>query len=225
MNLLILREAFPEWKDNKGIFEYIQNPPWQEAISPVQLNLEYFGNISGSKKVSPLVKQMMIDGVLDDSSRQSLALLISAKFRVNWTKLWETEVSEYNPVHNYNMTEESQRHGNTSGQNNLTDETNHGRTSHTKMSHWGFNSQGSNPADETTSDEGGKTTVNHTGGVTSNSDETSNVHRYGNIGVTTSQQMIEAERNIRMWNYFNSVYKDIDSVLAIRIYDMCSSNK
>lgn len=220
---MILREAFPEWKENKGIFEYFQDPPWQQAMSSVQLNLEYFGNISGSKKVSPLVKQMMIDGVLDDSSRQALALLLSAKFRVNWTKLWETEVSEYNPVHNYNMTEESERHGNTAGLNNLTDETNHGRTLHTKMSHWGFNSQDSNPADETTSDEGGKTTVNHTGDVTSNSDENSNLHRYGNIGVTTSQQMVEAERNVRMWNYFNSVYRDIDSVLAIRMYDMCTA--
>ena len=37
--------------------------------------------------------------------------------------------------------------------------------------------------------------------------------------------MIEAERSIRMWNYFNSVYKDIDSVLAIRIYDPCSVKK
>lgn len=44
--------------------------------------------------------------------------------------------------------------------------------------------------------------------------------RTGNIGVTTSQQMIEAERELwRMWNFFRGiVYPDIDRVLTIEIY-------
>ena len=44
--------------------------------------------------------------------------------------------------------------------------------------------------------------------------------RSGNIGVTTSQQMIEAERNLwRMWDFFRGiVYPDIDRVLTIEIY-------
>ena len=44
--------------------------------------------------------------------------------------------------------------------------------------------------------------------------------RSGNIGVTTSQQMIEAERELwRMWNFFRGiVYPDIDRVLTIEIY-------
>ena len=43
--------------------------------------------------------------------------------------------------------------------------------------------------------------------------------RYGNIGVTTSQQMINSERNLWEWNYFNRVFKDIDSILCLDIYD------
>ena len=44
--------------------------------------------------------------------------------------------------------------------------------------------------------------------------------RSGNIGVTTSQQMIEAERELwRMWNFFRGiVYPDIDRVMTIEIY-------
>lgn len=44
--------------------------------------------------------------------------------------------------------------------------------------------------------------------------------RSGNIGVTTSQQMIESERELwRMWDFFRSiVYSDIDRVLTIEIY-------
>ena len=55
--LVILIEAFPEWKKNKGIFEYFPDPPWKDVISSVELNLEYFGNISGSKGISPLVSK------------------------------------------------------------------------------------------------------------------------------------------------------------------------
>lgn len=43
--------------------------------------------------------------------------------------------------------------------------------------------------------------------------------RKGNIGVTTSQQMIQSERELWIWNYFvNVVFPDIDRVLTLKIY-------
>lgn len=220
--LVILLEAFPEWKKNKGIFEYFPDPPWKDVISSVELNLEYFGNISGSKGISPLVSKMLTDGILEDSSRQALALLISSKFKVNWVRLWNAEIAVYDPVHNYDMHEEGTRTGNNRNENHSTDETQHGRSNTYRYSHYGFNSQSANPSDEDVTTEGGTTNLNRNGSVDYTINEGTTLHRYGNIGVTTNQQMIEAERSIRMWNYFNSVYKDIDSVLAIRIYDPCS---
>ena len=222
---MILIEAFPKWKENKGIFEYFPDPPWKDVISSVELNLEYFGNISGSKGISPLVSKMLTDGILEDSSRQALALLISSKFRVNWMRLWNAEVAVYDPVHNYDMHEEGTRTGNNRNESQSTDETHHGRSNTSRYSHYGFNSQSSNPSDEDVTTEGGTTNLNRNGSVDYTINEGTTLHRYGNIGVTTNQQMIEAERSIRMWNYFNSVYKDIDSVLAIRIYDPCSVKK
>ena len=222
---MILIEAFPKWKENKGIFEYFPDPPWKDVISSVELNLEYFGNISGSKGISPLVSKMLTDGILEDSSRQSLALLISSKFKVNWMRLWNAEIAVYDPVHNYDMHEEGTRTGNNRNESQSTDETQHGRSNTSRYSHYGFNSQSSNPSDEDVTTEGGTTNLNRNGSVDYTINEGTTLHRYGNIGVTTNQQMIEAERSIRMWNYFNSVYKDIDSVLAIRIYDPCSVKK
>ena len=222
---MILIEAFPKWKENKGIFEYFPDPPWKDVISSVELNLEYFGNISGSKGISPLVSKMLTDGILEDSSRQALALLISSKFKVNWMRLWNAEVAVYDPVHNYDMHEEGTRTGNNRNESQSTDETQHGRSNTSRYSHYGFNSQSANPSDEDVTTEGGTTNLNRNGSVDYTINEGTTLHRYGNIGVTTNQQMIEAERSIRMWNYFNSVYKDIDSVLAIRIYDPCSVKK
>ena len=43
--------------------------------------------------------------------------------------------------------------------------------------------------------------------------------RKGNIGVTTSQQMIESERNLWLWNFFqNVVFKDVSKALTLSIY-------
>ena len=43
--------------------------------------------------------------------------------------------------------------------------------------------------------------------------------RTGNIGVTTSQQMLQAEREARIWNYFyNFVFPSIDKILTIDVY-------
>lgn len=37
----------------------------------------------------------------------------------------------------------------------------------------------------------------------------------GNIGVTTSQQMIKAEINLRDYNFYNTIYSDIDSIICL----------
>ena len=42
--------------------------------------------------------------------------------------------------------------------------------------------------------------------------------RSGNIGVTTSQQMLESEINLRAWLYFENVMQDIDKMLCLSIY-------
>lgn len=58
--------------------------------------------------------------------------------------------------------------------------------------------------------------------VTSGNDETNTNHtitRHGNIGVTTTQQMLSSEIELWQWNFFNQVlFPDIDRVLVISIY-------
>lgn len=42
--------------------------------------------------------------------------------------------------------------------------------------------------------------------------------RSGNIGVTTSQQMLQSEIELRKWLYYQSVFNDIDDILTLSIY-------
>lgn len=222
---MILNEVFNDWAENKGIFEFMTAMPWAESITSAQLNIEYFGNHSGCKLISPLVKSMLVDGVLSDAKRQALAQLISSKFSHNWTSLWNALSSEYNPIHNYDMTETQKKDGENIDTRDLTDTRNHGRKTADEYSHYGINSTKANPSDVESMSESGATTDFHTGDETHHIDETLVTTRSGNIGVTTSQQMIEAEIALRMKsNFYDLVYRDCDSVLALQIYDVCKGD-
>ena len=42
--------------------------------------------------------------------------------------------------------------------------------------------------------------------------------RKGNIGTNTFQNLLQQERSLWMYNFFEQVFKDVDSVLTIPIY-------
>lgn len=104
---------------------------------------------------------------------------------------------------------------------------------------YGFNSTDAVPSDAETRQETGTSSTARTGtdtvtynttdadsGTQTDADGGSDTRtrnysltRSGNIGVTTSQQMIESERNLWVWNFFyNVVFPDIDRVLTIQVY-------
>ena len=47
---------------------------------------------------------------------------------------------------------------------------------------------------------------------------THETHKHGNIGVTTNQQMLEAERKLWNWYFYTYVFTDIDKFLTISVY-------
>ena len=47
------------------------------------------------------------------------------------------------------------------------------------------------------------------------------IYRYGNIGVTTTQKLLQEERDLWIWNYFNEIFKDLDKELALAFHDPC----
>lgn len=44
------------------------------------------------------------------------------------------------------------------------------------------------------------------------------LHRSGNIGVTTTQQMMQSEIELWQWNFFKTVFNDIDDVCCLAVY-------
>lgn len=240
-----LNDVFPDWLTGAGIFSTLQTlaVPWVDENISQYLDLEYHGNVSGDKIISPLVYKSLTDGELSDNMRLSIATTILSLYGSNWAKQWATLELTYNPIHNYDMIELltsvneieygkirthkiNEQHGKTGTETqtpNLTTE------SQDNVS--GFNSDSSVPANDTTETATGTNTITYN---TVNTDRATNkdtdggsdsttinhqLSRSGNIGVTTTQQMITSERELWKWNFFeNVVFPDVDRVLTLQIY-------
>ena len=141
----------------------------------------------------------------EDTSEQ-IAKIIAMKFVFGWNKLAEALFSDYNPIENYNMKE---------NQSTLLEETTNTENEETITNEYsGFNSTESSEVSKSSTDGSIDTTKTTTGGKTNNE-----LTRSGNIGVTTSQQMIESEFNLRKKNLLDLIYKNIDTILFIDYYN------
>ena len=233
----ILRDAFDKWALGHGIFEFFTEAPWYSETSPLLLDLEYFGNRSGAKFCAPLIKYYLEDGSLSDIERETLAKIIWLKYKTPWERLWLTNSVEYNPVYNYDITEDIQRdleteesgEAKSTNQREMTNNEELNITDVMKGSRYGFNSSSASPTDNTVEEKSASDDETEAQKDTGESEtssngteaETTKTHRYGNAGVTTSQKMVSEERQLWLWNYFEAVFKDIDEVLALDIYDVC----
>lgn len=238
LNRTTLNELFPNFL-NDGIFTFIdrvQNyiTPWKNDIAIIPLNTAYHGN-HGNKIVSSLVDKLLTDDVLTNESIQTIANSLVAIYGKQWEKLYETLKLQYNPIENYNMTETSKdtdiNTGTVSTNNSLVhgEKISNSGTSNIEATGdiYGFNSSSATPSDRSTQDNVAENTEIHTGTDTNDNTRTDDLQhennhtlsRSGNIGVTTSQQMLESERNLWLWNYFDVVFSNIDSFLTCNTYN------
>ena len=277
-NRQTINDTMPNWLLGSGIFNALNDydVPWRVADIANELDLEYHGNISGDKFISPLVRKMKSGDTLTTAEMKSLAGVIYTLYNDNWLKEWETMNLQYNPIENYNMVEKmsdditTDEYGRThtrtdntthaqtgteTDSRNLTDRntpnvtelTTPNLTDTSNNSVYGFNSSNASPTGTSTNAQTGTNTVTrsgsdtttHTGsdtmthnttdrntGTVTDADTGTDTHtrnykltRSGNIGVTTSQQMIQAQRDLYMWNlFYNVVFPDIDRVIALSVY-------
>lgn len=215
------------------------------------LNMEYHGNHSGNKVISPLLDNIL--GQNDKLSSDNLATIadiINSMYSIKWTKLYNTTIQEYNMLHNYDMIETEsidREHNNTSKTENNTTvnstdttkktgsvDTNSTQNSQVDNSVFGFNTETAVPSDNSNNNltinqsvtndltdtlnttDTTNANINVTDDDTSN--EKRNLSRSGNIGVTTSQQMIQSERDLWNWLLYDTIFNDIDKIVTIQVY-------
>lgn len=217
----VLSEVFEDWTIGQGIFDKIMtlaDMPWKDDtnVTAFLLDIEYFGNRSGAKYCSPLVKYYIDEnGVIPTLSREILAKIIIAKYLVPWSRLWLTNEVSYSPINNYDMNEtrnlhkndsegelaiENQHHtGTDTLQHGKTETTTHGKTDTETDYKYGLNSQSDNPppSDKFVNSESGTTTVADSGSDvdTKNLQDSSLVNR-SKAGAAVEEETIHRIGNI-----------------------------
>ena len=163
-----------------------------------------------------------------------------------WTRLYKTTQLDYNPIENYDRTEEW-----TEGENSArsvdaettgtstTDSTGSTNTSGTTTASAtgqkyvsAYNETDFTPTEKDTNTQNGNSTteqseqgnvkVNTAADTTTNETEKRDLVRsgrtHGNIGVTTSQQMIESERQVSLYNIIDVIINSFKNRFCLQIY-------
>ena len=312
-----------------GVFLRLKNLtgiPWgNDAALAAKLDLIYLSNHSGERYVSPILNKE--DTVLTSSYKDSVIAAAFEIYKNRWTRLWEVNNAEFNPIQNYDMTEthtgtetglktptnwketetqtptnwkETETQTPTNWKETETQtptdwtktttqtpddwsettvqtpdewtETTEGlkadNTSESTGSVYAFNSTNAVPSTKaetevnskstktqegtyttthsqsgsmaTTEEQTGtfqtekaqsgtfqtetsrtgsyQTETSHTGTYEDKMTYNTTLQRSGNIGVTTSQQMLQSSIELWKWNFFESVFKDLDQILTLDTY-------
>lgn len=199
-----------------------------------------------------LVKQIAIDNILmrtreleilypDFTYLKNRIAIWSNKYQINWKKLYDTTVLEYNPIENYDRMEDwadTDDETSTSARDNTRNTTNSVKSTSTNEimnsvnvtdQNTAFNSGLADHAKQITdgdttengnitNTETGKDTENESvnGGRTGKHTRTGRAH--GNIGVTTSQQMIQSERDLVVFNLYDVIAESFIENFCLLVY-------
>lgn len=213
---------------NGAIFKKIQeteNQPfeWLTSDMAMQLDLKLYLEHSGDKWISPYFEKLLVleeDGDLDALS--TIAKNVIMTYEDKWNKIYESLKTEYNPLENYDMeqvetpdiTREKSVEVNTKMKTTSGGSTSNGIH--------GFNS--ALPVSTTESEIDSEVEVegladDNTSHELDTETGTRELSRHGNIGVTTSQQMLQSEIDVRSKNIFiNDILDDVAKIICLSIY-------
>lgn len=181
---------------------------WLTSDFALTTDKEYYLSHSGGKWVSGLYERLYkaeTDGVITDALLE-IAKIIHQKFALSWNKIYDAIVTAYAPLENYDMEQKETP--------DVTNTKTIKQSITTENDAYGFNSGSAVPTNQSTT----------SGLVTDNEEKnketgTRTLTRHGNIGVTTSQQMLQSEIDLRNnFNFMNQIMNDVDSILCLLTY-------
>lgn len=218
----------------------------RKIISPVMFDITNGGEPLPLVSINNNVGRDKVAKIIYSMFKHKWVMLWNAMFAeyspISNYDMTETETTERNneggTSDTINITKTADETITDSGSNTNTGTITDSGTQHNIDGVWGFNSSASSDSQETEisdsnirtnniseSTQNSRTVDNdesetHTNTGTHNDEmtETRTLQRSGNIGVTTSQQMIQSEIELRKTRYFDIVFEDIDSFMCLPIY-------
>lgn len=180
--------------------EQMDIPLWLKDENTADiLDMDYCTVVSGDKYLSQnFIRQYERYNI---EVLRYFAMILYKRFGTKWNKIYEALNVEYNPLENYSSTEIETP--------NLIDTSKANSKVTVKQSGSTFDSAVYQPYASTEtagSEDDNKVTTTKTG--------TRTVTKSGNIGVTTSQQMLQSEFEVRQYDFYQGVYNDIDEFIT-----------
>lgn len=208
---------------------------WFEPLVDVLEN-EYYLMQSGSKKLSIYFKRLL--NLYSDDIKYNngylfvpqkvyvhLANTIASRYKHKWNEIYKVMYATYNPLENFNINENTSE---SKEEKNITDKNstktgNDSRDINNNDFNFGFNSIDPNQTGKSTSSDliNYNSIVNNKDTITITKDPNKNIitrERSGNIGVKTTQSLIQEEIELRKYNFINTIMTDIDNILTASIY-------
>lgn len=104
--MMPLEKAFPNFLSGGGIFDELDFEWLPDSSAKLSCNMEYYLNRSGRKMAAPLVARYIDPetGALDSSAIESLAQIITMRFGIKWSKVWEEFSSTSSFINNVETT-------------------------------------------------------------------------------------------------------------------------
>lgn len=203
--------------DNEEESEY----PFINSDNVDTLNTDYYLQHSNDKFISPFVEKLYNDGKTPVEISSLVAVVCKNRFGEKWKKIYDALMTSYNPLENYSMEEVRTPDLTDEETENVKTDMTTERETHATNSYKGFNADDPVLVNKTDGDEDVTTSgakldneksnvITHTG--------TEELTRSGNIGVTTSQQMLESEFKVRQYDFYKQVFNDIDTILCLSVY-------
>ena len=183
------------WISILGMYEY-DNAIFNELSVPEGLNRDdVINNI--------LIECAELEVVYPESETLKKAIGIWARScQYTWERLFNSINIDYNPIWNVDA--------NITDQENITGDRTIGRNGENIKSVKGFN--------ETSWADAEKNTITENVNDNSGTDRIYTQRRTGNIGVTTSQQMLREEREIATFNLINYITQEFKKRFCLLVY-------
>ena len=192
-----------------------------------------FDNLLLPTQIIPKQKPVLINNILMECAefevlypdagffKSALAAWSGIMVQV-WQKLFDTTEFQYDPISNYdrneNYTDTITGNSNSTRTPNLTDELTNGLINTQAQNSY----ENAGMVDAVKYTNSGKDTTTHKGNEQIYAQDSRTIQHYarayGNIGVTTTQQMIEQEREVVQLNMFRVIIEDFKMRFCLMIY-------
>ena len=211
---------------NENIFKYLKTygAPWSDDINDL-INRQYIYKY-GDRYTSTLLDYYTIDSITVNTLKD-LAQHIYFRFGYQWNRLYKYFDTNYNVIDNYDKQSEittTDTGTNTTTLNvQSTEQGTNTATASTNNDVYAFNSANASPLNEsagtTTNNNSVAGSTDTTGTNTTQNTNTITEHTHGNIGVSTAADMMSKDKEFWInFDFFNQVFKDINTILTLNIY-------